>query len=81
MICRRCGREQPALASPCPECEPDLLGSTSPIPQPKVQIPQSMDRTDGGSWGGEVEPSKLIRDPVLRAAFVRAYQAWEKAQA
>jgi NMD protein affecting ribosome stability and mRNA decay len=74
MICPRCGREQPSLHSPCPQC--GRLGSTSSIPTVQTLNTGTEAETDPRRRGGEVEPSHLIRDPELRAAFMRAYRAY-----
>jgi predicted amidophosphoribosyltransferase len=55
MICSRCGREQPALASPCPDC--GLLDSESPIPALLLGSGQTPSR------GGDSESSKRPKSP------------------
>jgi hypothetical protein len=73
-ICRRCGREQPALFSPCPEC---LVGSASSIPQTAADAAVS---TDPLLRGGEVEPTRLM-SRELGLAFAAAHRAWAEAKA
>jgi hypothetical protein len=58
---------------------------SSSIPQvPLPSGPHEHETDPPTMWGGEEsEPTRsaeLIRDPVLRAAFLRAYRAWEKRQ-
>jgi hypothetical protein len=62
---------------------PDKTRSVSSIPA--VASPKHRDGSPKTPHrrGGENRPSTsadLIRDPELRAAFLRAYRAWEKAQ-
>jgi hypothetical protein len=81
VICQRCGREQPTLFSPCPEC---LVGSVSSISREAGEVPLFLSgpHVEHASWGGDTEPTRsasLIKDPDLRAAFLRAYTAWERA--
>lgn len=82
MICRRCGRIQPAPSSPCPKCEPGLLGSASSIPHDPPVADGNGSRTRTPVRGGDAEPSKLdtreIRDPVLRSAVEAAYAGWAR---
>jgi hypothetical protein len=82
LFCQRCGREQPVLHSPCPECS-STIGSASSIPH-LLQTPQeaASTATDPPMRGGDAEPSSaiLIKDPELRAAFLRAYRACENAR-
>jgi hypothetical protein len=81
LFCQRCGREQPVLHSPCPVCS--TIGSASSIPH-LLQTPQeaASTATDSPMRAGDAEPSSasLIKDPALRAAFLRAYRACESAR-
>jgi hypothetical protein len=59
------------------------IGSASSIPH-LLQTPQeaASTATDPPMRGGDAEPSSaiLIKDPELRAAFLRAYRACENAR-
>jgi hypothetical protein len=75
MICQRCGREQPAPFSPCPECN-GLLGSASSIPHPLAATDGNGSRTRTPVRGGDAEPSK-----PLTLAFARAHHGWAEKHA
>jgi len=84
VICRRCGREQPPMFSPCPVC--GLVGSASSIPRDSSKSPHDPMST---ARGGEAEPTRsdasdaavfayAITDGDLRAAFMAAHRAWAR---
>lgn len=53
-------------------------GSSSSIPA--VPLNMGTAERDPRRRGGEGDPIYLIRDPELRAAFMRAYRAWAAKQ-
>jgi hypothetical protein len=61
------------------------VGSLSSNPQAAIPLLGREHKDPSPMRDGESEPTRsaaeLIRDPVLRAAFLRAYRAWAKAQA
>lgn len=73
MICRRCGREQPSLHSPCPVCGREA-GSASFIPTATPLNTGTEAIVDPRRWGGEAEPQSMTRELML--VFARAHRGW-----
>jgi hypothetical protein len=81
VICPRCGREQPTLASPCPSCGLLDSGAFNPDATRPPEVVCAIDPNVGAETPESSKPEFLesITDPRLRAAVLAAYRAWEKA--
>jgi len=70
MICDRCGREQPCLHSPCPQCP--QIGSAFSIPPLRAATDGQQQSARPPERGGKVE----LMSPGLRMAFAHAHRLW-----
>jgi hypothetical protein len=81
VACPRCGRQQPILASPCPECGLLDSGAFNPDETRPPEVVCVADPHVGAETPESSKPEFLecVTDPRLRAAVLAAYRAWEKA--